>query len=439
MRLIILFLALCSVVHAANFYVRPNGGSYGSENGADWTNAFDGFTDINWAGVSAGDTVWVAGGTYTQDLSPTASGSSGNVIAVRRARADAVACTGADGWSAGFDATVTQNDVGIVINGNYSYITISGRTTSAGGSHGWHISFKGTTTGQAIWMGSAINSDFVTVEYMDVEGPGDVIYTGDSGRGADLTPLSGGSSDWLLSHVKIWDWETGIQIVGMSAVIMEYIEMYDMSAVNSDDYHPNGIITWSAPDCIVRYSLFHKGPGGHPCGEGIFFEQNGESTDWQIYGNLFYDMDEPQWKAIEITSAVGAIQVYNNTFVNISNGSLYTSDSPSAVGGLWKNNLNYLSSDNTIGTAANNMESVTSAIFVDFAAKNFHIVDTVAALYPRDKGADLGAPWNVDRDGVNRGEGAAWDVGAYEYAGGGAATSASLSGTVSISGNASIR
>lgn len=241
---VVVWLALCAIAYSANFYVRPNGGSYGTEDGSDWTNAFDGFMDINWGGVSAGDTIWVAGGTYTQDLNPAASGSSGNVIAVRRARSDAAACTGAAGWSAGFDATVTMNEVGIAIIGNYSYVTISGRTTSAGGSHGWHINYKGETEGTAIFM---------------------------------------------------------------------------------------------------------------------------------------------------------------------------------------------------IGTAANNMESVTSAIFVDFAAKNFHIVDTVAALYPRDKGADLGAPWNVDRDGVSRGEGAAWDVGAYEYAGGGAATSASLSGTVSISGNASIR
>lgn len=62
-----------SVVSAEDLYVRPNGGNYGSEDGSDWSNAFDGFNDVQWGSgtgkVGAGDTLWIAGGTYTQYLS----------------------------------------------------------------------------------------------------------------------------------------------------------------------------------------------------------------------------------------------------------------------------------------------------------------------------------------------------------------------------------
>ena len=79
----------------------------------------------------------------------------------------------------------------------------------------------------------------------------------------------------------------------------EYIDMYDIMAANWSTYHPNGIYTSGAPGGIVRYSVFHKGPDGNGVGEGIFFEQSGGSTDWQIYGNVFYDLDQSGWKAIE--------------------------------------------------------------------------------------------------------------------------------------------
>ena len=88
--LISLFIFILNAidVQAANWYVRPNGGIYGSENGIDWSNAYDGFSDIAWTSVSCGDTIWVAGGNYTQSLNLQKKCTSGSRLYIRRARAD---------------------------------------------------------------------------------------------------------------------------------------------------------------------------------------------------------------------------------------------------------------------------------------------------------------------------------------------------------------
>lgn len=70
---LIIALCLCaSVVQAENLYVRPNGGAYGAENGSNWENAFDGFSDVAWGAeagqLGSGDTLYVGAGSYTVGL-----------------------------------------------------------------------------------------------------------------------------------------------------------------------------------------------------------------------------------------------------------------------------------------------------------------------------------------------------------------------------------
>jgi hypothetical protein len=257
---------------------------------------------------------------------------------------------------------------------------------------------------------------------MDIQGPGYITYTND-GRAVDLTAFGAATQDGnVFSHLKIWDWESGIYAVSCGSPTFEYIEMYDIAPVNSGTYHPNGIITWNCPNGILRYSHFYRGPSGHGVGEGMFFEQTGGSTAWQIYGNVFAHLDSTGLKAIEITSAVGAIKVFNNTFADILAGSLFTSDSPSCVGGEWRNNLNYESSNDTCGTASNNIVAAGTNAFVDYAGDDFHITSTTGTNYPRNAGTNLSSYFTVDMDGNTFGADGTWDIGAYEYASGGSDT-----------------
>jgi hypothetical protein len=416
-----LLLMWAGPAQAANWYVRPNGGTYGSETGKDWSNAFDGFSGIAWNSIAAGDTIWVAGGNYTQKLTPGKSGTSSAPIAIRRARGDSSACTGAAGWSSSFDTTVHQVKQGFMFNSS-SYVTISGRTTTNGGANGWYIDFLGTTSGPAIEWPNGASSSNVLIEYLHVQGPGEVTYSSD-GRGIDDTPFSS-ASNHTFSHMEIHGWESGAYVAGASNVTFEWIDMYDIMAANWSTFHPNGIYTSGAPNGIVRYSKFHKGPDGNGVGEGIFFEQSGGSTNWQIYGNVFYDLDQSGWKAIEITSAVGAIKVYNNTFDNILVGSLYTSNSSSCSGGEWKNNVLYKAGNNTCGTASNNVTVSAATAFVNRTAHDYHIVATTGTGFARNAGTALSANgyFNVDGDGNARGGDGSWDAGAFEYGSGGGCT-----------------
>ena len=76
---LVLVLGLVGSAWATNYYVRPDGGSYGNEDGSDWNNAFDGFSDVVWGSsagqVGAGDTLYVAGGDYTSSIDPGATKS----------------------------------------------------------------------------------------------------------------------------------------------------------------------------------------------------------------------------------------------------------------------------------------------------------------------------------------------------------------------------
>lgn len=401
------------------WFVRPNGTSYGTGSGTSWTNAWSGFSAINWTSVAAGDTIWVAGGSYTQALSPNKAGTSTNTIKIRRARSDSAQCIGGAGWSSAFDSDINHTS-SIGFTSTPSWIIISGAKVQTGGnvpcddgSCGWKITASGGAWGNAVnWYGSGSNN---TVRWLDLQGAGQINYSADS-RAIDMTP-SVTCSNNTISHCWIRGWESGVYCVTASAPIFEYIVMEDIAPLNTTFLHPNGIITWGCPNGIVRYSIFRKGPNGLACGEGVFFEQAGGSGGWQIYGNVFRDIDYVGVKAIEITSAVGAIKIYNNTFVNVSTGTIYTSDSPSATGGEQINNYVYNCGVNTSVSgmsSSNNITATNTAQFVNYSSRNLHLVSTANG---RNAGTALTSNgfYNKDMDGNTRGSDGAWDVGAYEF------------------------
>lgn len=401
---------------ASDWFVRPNGGSYGTANGTSWSAAYNGFSGISWSSVACGDTIWVAGGTYTQDLVPAKKCSSSARLNIRRARSDATAATSAAGWSSTFDASVHQtNGAGIGFTGDYDYITISGRTTAAGGGNGWWIDLRGRTAGAGIEFTNGAAADYNVMEYMDLQGPGAVTYSGD-GRGIDATPFSTATGN-VFSHMRIFDWESAIYHGGMSGTTFEYLDVFDIQAANWSSYHPNGIYSVGSANVTVRYSKFHKGPNGYGVGEGIFFEQSGGSSNWLIYGNLFYDLNTTGLKAIEITSAVPGLKIYNNTFDNIIVPGVYVNGGSCGSGSETRNNLSFgTSAPSTCGTMSNNLTIASSPVpFVNRSAKDYRIVSTTGSSYPRNAGADVSATLRVDMLGATFGGDGLWDIGAYEF------------------------
>jgi hypothetical protein len=424
-------LMLVVPCHAANWFVRPNGGTYGAENGTDWNNAFDGFADIAWAGINPGDTIWVAGGVYTQDLVPAKSGTSGSRVAIQRARSDASACTGASGWNSSFDSTVHQTRSGITFN-SFNFVTVSGRMTAAGGSNGWWIDFQGATSGTGIeWPNDSTGSN-ILAEYIDIQGPGHITYSND-GRGIDATPFSSAANN-TFSHVAIFGWESGVYNVGIDGTVFQYLDMYDIGAVNSAQFHPNGIYTSGANGLTVRYSRFHRGPGGFGVGEGIFVEQSGGVSNLSIYGNVFYDIDT---KTIQITGNTSAVKIFNNTFDNAAAAIQIRTDQGGACSGSseTRNNLFLQATADTCGTMSNNVTAASGNVFANRATHDYHIVNTVGAGFPRNAGTALTSNgfYEQDADGMTRGADGSWDAGAYEVVAGNPPPACTL--TLSVGAN----
>ena len=130
----------------ANWYVTPT--ANGSANGTDWSDSWCS-TNIGWANISAGDTVWFAGGTYSYGdssslpvLTVSKSGTATSQILLTRPLTSDSTPTSAAGWNANYGTNVVMYGSGAAVlewklSGFVgSYVTLDGRTFS-GTNAGW--------------------------------------------------------------------------------------------------------------------------------------------------------------------------------------------------------------------------------------------------------------------------------------------------------------
>ncbi|HLC79904.1 MAG TPA: hypothetical protein VJG83_05805, partial [archaeon] len=100
----IIFLAFfMQAAVAENFYVSKIGNN---SDGLSWASAWNEMNQINWNSINPGDTIWLAAGTYTTSLSPRASGTTGNLIYIKRVLSTDTAPVNSPGWSSSFDSQV---------------------------------------------------------------------------------------------------------------------------------------------------------------------------------------------------------------------------------------------------------------------------------------------------------------------------------------------
>lgn len=426
---------------AANWYVRPSGGS-GS--GTSWTSSWNEMNGINWSTVSCGDTIWVAGGTYGQQLLPIKNCTSGAQLYIRRARSDAFACTGAAGWSSGYDSTVVQtatyHPIEFAAGQTNNYITISGRTTASGGGYGWKITMPtGSQYSGIYYGGNGSVQNYITLEYIEVAGPDNPqSASGCQTAGACVAienipyNSSGVNSTYhTLSHMSIHGWVAGIFNQYQTNALYEYIDMYNIYAANSGLNHPDLMYIADGSYGTIRYSKFHDACSG---GSGIFFTVAGSTNYWNLYGNMFYDMTSADGNCYAVKLREGTVlglKIFNNTFSN-NDADLTVSDGVCGTGCETKNNIFHGTGwTSTYGTQSNNLVTTDSSIFTNYAAKDYHIVSTVGSGYPRnagtslssyfttDAGTSLSSSFTTDMDRNTFGADGTPDLGAYEYNPGG--------------------
>lgn len=334
--LLSVFFVLACVLsgHSTTRYAKPSG----SGGGTSWTDAAA-LSIVN--SSSAGDTIYLAGGTYSP-IDFTVSGSSGSIITVKRATAaDHGTSTG---WNAG------TMDVQVVFSSNFaisSYTTVDGNLWSAPGlpsSYGILIDLPGSPNSGTTNRGIDARNGNDTIRNVEIAGPGftSTVYETDG--------IEFGSNS-LISGCKIHDMDTAIHAFGpgFTTSTIEYTTIYDIGSTDSTinigtGPHPD---VWYNGDGMTN-TVFRYNVVANAISEGIFidFQHSGAGSNMAFYGNLFFQGASQGGGCVPIeytdsgTPTFGSVFVYNNTFVDWSksnnrSGSVATLGSGSA----FKNNL----------------------------------------------------------------------------------------------------
>lgn len=383
------------VVHAQTlYYVRA--GAAGSNNGADWNNAYTSLPST----LVRGATYYVADGNYSRYTFTTPMSGSAWITIKKATESDHGTSTGwqttyGDGQAVFGPLSVNSSSTGYIeIDGQFKY--------------GFKVDFDEGQTGFEFNSGA----QNIHLKYIDFDG---VATSGNYNYSASTKAIyvhSSGSvttDGFLLSNCALHGGETLIQWEKGNNAIIEYCDFYDNRSTASN-WHSNIMyITGTSTNVIFRYNKIHNYNV-----EGLFVTGYGGSNsgNWYIYGNVFYDgVDVARGLELRQDYSYGAFYFYNNTCINLPVGCVNILGS--TTGSQGRNNIGYNAGFNWGRMSNSNNSSVPSSIFVNYSAKNFDLAS------PTEAGYSLPSPYNVDPNGKIRGADGVWDMGAYEYGPGG--------------------
>lgn len=405
------FSFLIGSAQAANWYVRA--GATGSNNGSNWTNAWQDFDRIT--GVAAGDTVWIAGGTYRASLVPATSGTAESRIYYKRVRSTDSVPVAATGWSAGYDSQVVLSGGQISFssfNSGIHHVTIDGQIDS-----GIKVTAADSDFGAGVVINNASDNS-ITIEYIDMAGQaGDTPYTFSN----DASSLYiNNSANLTIRYCRIHGSVNLIKMGTITNGVFEYTKLYNNLVANPAAWHPNMITSFGTSTVTFRYNETYNWYV-----EGIMLW--GGVQSWTIYGNLWHDPYGGAGvnRVLEAQEKAHTVYFYNNTVsgawvaIRTANAGSYSASSNAinniywnitSIGGIGAND-DYNFSNTTISGA----HSISNGSNPFVGSGVYRIVSTVGGIYPRNKGTNLGSPYNPDMWGVTRGTDGAWDIGASEF------------------------
>ena len=428
-KLLIALLCVPITLFAANWYVRPS--ATGSGSGADWNNAWSA-SGISWSKVAAGDTVWLAGGSYGTGLTVSKGGASGSPIKIYRATSNDSAPKAAAGWSSTFDSQIKLNGIAIPSS---SYVTVDGRT-----QYGILITI-GLNGGYGIECdASQVSATGLSFYNIDVLGP----YGSPSNParsvvvGWKISPSTGPLSNVLFDHCRVRGVDTGVHCLANN-VTVQYCTIQDIAPDNSTD-HEDVLYCYPSPNMTWRYNSIINCTA-----DGLFFEYGG-AVNFKFYGNLYYSTHN-HLIAFKQGASYGPVYIYNNTFHSPSSSSygfLTATGATIASGSQVYNNIFYNCFNEFVGfpgfSTGYNAYNYTSLggfswpsgephsftfsgnpfvsipPYTDPATiGNFHLAAATAAIFQRGVTLTADGYINKDIDGNIRGSHGVWYVGAYEY------------------------
>jgi hypothetical protein len=379
---------------AANFYVRA--GATGAKTGADWTNAWSEFGQLNWTSINAGDTVYIAAGTYGP-LNISKSGTAGNPIKFIRAT---VSAHGTDtGWSSSYDARVIidgQDNLGAIGIGQavfkeIDYITVDGATR-----YGIWVrnAFYGVRAGYG--------SNGLTLRNLEI---------GDSGTyKMDEDGIQGSGDDLLVEKCFVHDNDSavthgdGIQWFGGNRVTLRYnVWKNNGQQIYLGEGNWNSVVN----DVNIYYNVIHNRGGGHYNGIVIFGNSSQSGHFYNVYNNTF-DLE-----ALDNGGFNNLFYPYaGNATINFKNNAIIASN---ASGLDWMTVHNNNAFDNSgTGLVYNIPATETGKIaaaalgFVDQTNSDYHLTASSPLIA---KGVSVGLSVDFDGNAV----GATPSIGAFEY------------------------
>ena len=438
MRLLYFCLMLVALpAESANFYIRE--AASGTRSGADWNNAFTNFSDISWGSVAAGDSIWLAGGTY-QTLSVGASGTTNNPIYIARVRTTNTTPAAAAGWNSSYDSLVTIGGTAPVTVTGRDFITIDGQIPHAG------ILITNTAATNDSLSRYAVNiasgSDYFTLKNTKIRLCNRAFNVGSSTYDRRCVNVSFSTANiafgMYIGYNDMAEGDTIFSILFQTAMTVEHNWFHDNNREAVIGPHQNIWQSIGNTNITFRYNLITNYQ--EECIMMCFIAVTDAPNDtWYIYGNLFADGTEFS-RVLESQYVTNRnIHFYNNTVANT--GFLAIRGSGTANGGVWENcvstnnvmfnsgtgggvgfGLGFDDYNITDGTTvgANSISSATSAMFVDENNWDYRISSTVSALLPKNKGRTItisGQTISTDSAGNTRGGDGTWDLGYLEESG----------------------
>ena len=250
----------------------------------------------------------------------------------------------------------------------------------------------------------------------------------------DTTPVVINSGDFVTdatrklliqgdNNIGIWDNSKYRLIVAASICIIpniSNIQIYNMQFANNNNFIATiDINNATVSNIIINNNIFTTAGA---TGQGI--EVNSSAGNIYLINNVLYGMRQ----GIAVFAAGGSVYIYNNT-VNATELGIIGNASATVRA---KNNISNGSSDNYFSSfhvssdynisnlagdapGANSLNS-TTVNFADASAGDFRLLPESPGI---DQGVDLSSdpnyPFNTDIIGTLRPQGAAWDIGAFEY------------------------
>lgn len=379
----------------------------------------------------AGDTVIVNAGTYSENLSPSQSGTSGNRITYRAS------------------GTVNINTANI----NMGYITVDGFTVIGG----TNISSTGDCRQYSFQIGAngnyleILNNHFIgTSIFWNYVSPGET-PTGMLVKGNRLEGYSCPEGDCVVMHIFgtnhiIENNEIGpasdidaFRLWGHDNIIRNNY-VHDLTytiggAAHMDIVQTFALNNWWGYDNIIENNLFINSES-----QMMMLESNAnqDTRNFTFRNNVFANFNvNSEGKQVNANLGITGINFFNNTFYNVgifSGGNIPVTfknnifihiksyDPTNYEANMfmhtvpWTMEYNFYST--LSGNPLTNFDNQTGGInggainFTNSAAGDFSIRSPSPVI---NAGTTLSG-FNYDRIGTSRPQAAAWDMGAYEYA-----------------------